>query len=93
MNGICLALQNLQQSATINIGSGRPVSMNQLLDELKVYFPDMRIRCEGERAGDVDKTWADLTLARELLGYEPKVDFSKGIAKTVAWAEQYEKFL
>ena len=93
VNGMSLALKNLEQSAIINIGSGRPISMDQLLDELKVYYPDMKIRREENRAGDVDRTWADLSLARELLGYEPEVDFRKGIAETVAWAEQYEDYL
>ena len=93
VNGMGLALQNIQQSAIINIGSGRPISMDQLLDELKIYYPDMKIRREQNRAGDVDSTWADITLARDLLGYEPEMDFRKGIAETVAWAEQYEEFL
>ena len=93
VNGMGLTLNNLNQSAIINIGSGRPISMDQLLDELKNYYPDMKIRREGNRAGDVDRTWADISLARELLGYEPEVDFRKGIAETVAWAEQYEDFL
>ncbi|MCM3572121.1 GDP-mannose 4,6-dehydratase [Mesobacillus subterraneus] len=93
VNGMSLALKNLEQSAIINIGSGRPVSMNQLLDELRIYYPDMKISREENRAGDVDRTWADLSLARELLGYEPEVDFRKGIAETVAWAEQYENYL
>nr|WP_251009615.1 NAD-dependent epimerase/dehydratase family protein [Bacillus sp. ISL-39] len=93
VNGISLALENLEQSAIINIGSGRPVSMDQLLDELRIYYPDMKIRREENRAGDVDRTWADTTLARELLGYQPEVDFRKGIAETVEWAEQYEDYL
>lgn len=93
VNGMGLALNNLEQSAIINIGSGRPISMDQLLDELRIHYPDIKIRREGNRAGDVDRTWADITLARELLGYEPEADFRKGIAETVAWAEQYEDFL
>ncbi|WP_079509973.1 SDR family NAD(P)-dependent oxidoreductase [Mesobacillus jeotgali] len=93
VNGISLALQNLQQSAIINIGSGQPVSMTQLLGELKVYYPDMKIKREEDRAGDVDRTWADISLAKKLLGYEPEMEFSKGIAETVAWAKNNEKFL
>lgn len=93
VNGIGLALQKLQQSAILNIGSGSPISMDQMLDELKLYYPDMKVRREQNRAGDVDRTWADISLARELLGYEPETDFRIGIAETVAWAEQYEEFL
>lgn len=93
VNGMSLALSNLEGSAILNIGSGRPVAMEQLLTELKRFFPEMKVKHEGERAGDVERTWADITLARDLLGYEPQVDFSKGIEETVIWANKYEKFL
>lgn len=93
VNGISLTLTNLKGSSILNIGSGRPVSMEELLSELKKHYPDMKVKHEGERAGDVDQTWADISLARELLGYAPEVDFSEGIEKTVRWADQYEKFL
>lgn len=93
VNGMSLALSNLEGSAILNIGSGRPVAMEQLLTELKRFFPEMKVKHEGERAGDVERTWADITLARDLIGYEPQVDFSKGIEETVIWANKYEKFL
>lgn len=41
-----------------------------------------------ERAGDVKHSMADVSLARELIGYDPEVDFSQGIAKTIAWYAQ-----
>ena len=41
-----------------------------------------------ERAGDVKHSMADISLARELIGYAPEIDFSQGIAKTIAWYEQ-----
>jgi UDP-glucose 4-epimerase len=37
------------------------------------------------RAGDIVHSQADITLAREALGYEPVVPFHEGIARTVAW--------
>ena len=35
--------------------------------------------------GDVDRTCADISKARELLGYEPKVPFEEGIRRTAEW--------
>ena len=35
--------------------------------------------------GDVPRTWADITRARELLGYEPKVPIEEGIRRFVVW--------
>ncbi|WP_210364989.1 NAD-dependent epimerase/dehydratase family protein [Bacillus sp. REN3] len=93
VNGISLAMFNLQESAILNIGSGRPISMEQLLVELKRFFPEMRVRHADERTGDVNRTWADLSLAKKLIGYEPRTDFSKGIEETIQWARRYEPFI
>lgn len=93
VRGINLALINFKGNAIMNIGSGRPISMEQLVGELKFFYPDMRISQAGERMGDVEQTWADISLAKELIGYEPSVDFSRGIAESVKWAEKYEEFL
>jgi nucleoside-diphosphate-sugar epimerase len=37
------------------------------------------------RSGDIRDSLADITLARELLGYEPVVDFREGLRRTVEW--------
>ena len=38
-----------------------------------------------EQPGDVPRTCADISKARELLGYDPHTNFSDGIAKLVKW--------
>ncbi|PLR77737.1 UDP-glucose 4-epimerase [Bacillus sp. V3-13] len=93
INGIYYALTRLDSSEVLNIGSGRPVSMDTLLNELKSFFPDMKIKREARRKGDVHSTWADITKAKMRLGYQPSVDFRTGIARTVEWAKQHESFL
>jgi len=42
-------------------------------------------RHEEARAGDVKHTLADISKARRMLGYEPKVDFDEGMRRTVDW--------
>jgi UDP-glucose 4-epimerase len=37
------------------------------------------------RAGDIRDSLADITLAGELLGYQPAVDFREGLRRTVEW--------
>ena len=37
------------------------------------------------RPGDVDRTFADVSKAKELIGYEPKTTFKKGIENFVNW--------
>jgi UDP-glucose 4-epimerase len=41
-----------------------------------------------ERVGDVRNSLADITLARERLGYAPEVGFREGLARTIAWYQQ-----
>ena len=93
VEGIYLSLTPLHRSEVINIGSGRPISMLSLLNELGKYFPEMKIRREESRTGDVVQTWANIRKAQDLLGYTPKVSFEQGIAETVKWAKENEAFL
>ncbi|MFB5283917.1 SDR family NAD(P)-dependent oxidoreductase [Peribacillus sp. Hz7] len=93
INGIYLSLTHLSNSEVMNLGSGRPILMEDLLHELKFHFPNMKMKKEISRIGDVVKTWADIGKAQRLLGYEPKVDFHQGIAATVKWARENESIL
>jgi UDP-glucuronate 4-epimerase len=93
VEGIYLTMIKSTGSDTFNIGSGRPIKMEQLLSELKIHFPAMVVKREGPRLGDVDQTWADISKAVHQLGFKPKIAFSLGLKETVKWAREYEKFL
>lgn len=93
VDGIYLSLTQLYRSEVINIGSGKPISMLSLLQELKRYFPKMGIKKEESRIGDVVQTWADIRKAKDLLGYRPQISFAQGLAETVKWAKENEAFL
>ena len=41
---------------------------------------------------DPPDTWADITKAKKLLGWSPKVDLDEGIRRTVAWYLENEKW-
>ena len=69
-----------------NLGNGNPVSLSsftKLLEE-SVGTP-ARIRIFPEQSGDVPRTCANITKAREMLGYDPSVSFADGIRRTVVW--------
>ncbi|MGP7817201.1 NAD-dependent epimerase/dehydratase family protein [Niallia sp. 01092] len=93
VDGIYLSLTQLHKSEVINLGSGNPISMLSLLDELKRYFPEMKIRKEKSRTGDVVQTWADIDKAADFFEYKPKISFEKGLAETVKWAKENEDYL
>ena len=39
--------------------------------------------------GDVDKTYADISKAKTMIGYDPQTNFSEGIRKFVEWYKRY----
>lgn len=70
----------------INAATGKRFTLNQTFDilrELTGYVGEPTY--DEPRAGDVRDSLADITLARELLGYEPLVDFREGLRRTVEW--------
>ena len=74
---------------TINIGTGARISLNQtlqLLREINGNSPETKY--EPAREGDIRDSQADITLARELLKYEPTVDFPDGLRRTFDWYKE-----
>jgi nucleoside-diphosphate-sugar epimerase len=71
----------------MNVGGGHePTSVNRVL-EIVAELTDATPEPEHtpSREGDVRRTEADVSLARQLIGYEPKVDIAEGLRRTVAW--------
>jgi len=71
----------------INIAKGEQVSLNQLLDRLKQLTgrKDVVADYTEPRAGDVRHSLADISRARDLLGFKPKVDLQTGLQLTIDW--------
>ncbi len=79
-----LAMQSekIKGGETINAGSDKSYTVNFLADLIgkeKVYGP--------ERLGDIRHTQADVSKAKELLDWEPKMDFTEGVKRTIEWFE------
>jgi len=70
----------------MNLGIGERVTLNQLLAELqKIIGANLAPQYEEVRAGDVRHSLADISRAKELLGYRPQVGLAEGLEHTVAW--------
>lgn len=69
-----------------NLGNDRPEELMTLvmLLERELGIEAKKV-FKGMQKGDVERTWADITKARTLLGYAPKTSLAEGIAKTIAW--------
>jgi dTDP-L-rhamnose 4-epimerase len=71
----------------VNIGSGRSVSVLEIAELLgEALGVDVEPEVTGSaRAGDIRHCFADISLARELLNFEPAVSLEDGIAELVDW--------
>ena len=47
--------------------------------------------CGEYRVGDIRHCYADISLAREVMGYEPRVTFEAGMQELVAWLQEQER--
>jgi UDP-N-acetylglucosamine/UDP-N-acetyl-alpha-D-glucosaminouronate 4-epimerase len=68
----------------LNIACGNPHSLNELVEILnRVLGAEIEPVHAAPRKGDVDRSWADIARARQVLGYNPTVDFEKGLRRTL----------
>ena len=70
----------------INLGNSRTVSLMEMIATLEdALGKRAELLYEPEQPGDVPVTYANVSKAKELLGYEPIVPFDTGIRNFVAW--------
>lgn len=70
----------------LNVACGQRVTVNELVERLnRILGTDLEPIYDDPRPGDVRHSLADISKARELIGYEPAVDFKEGIKQTVEW--------
>jgi nucleoside-diphosphate-sugar epimerase len=70
----------------MNIACNQRASLNEILAQLKQLLgSDIEAAYEPERKGDVKHSLADVSLARQAIGYEPKIFFEEGLKKSIDW--------
>src|SRR5437667_6796468 len=68
---------------TFNVAAGSPASVNHVAETIGVVLgKPVDRRFEPPRPGDIRDSWADISAARELLGYEPRIDLAAGLELT-----------
>lgn len=72
-----------------NIACGRQITLNDLADQImKVVGIKMDKVYESPRTGDIKDSLADISSAREKLGYDPKFDLNSGLRETIKWFQK-----
>ena len=79
-------LKNKNIYEIINLGNSSPISLKEMIDTMsKVLNIKPKIKQMPMQPGDVERTYADISKAKALIGYEPKVSFEEGIRKFAKW--------
>lgn len=70
----------------LNLGNSSPVSLKEMIDTIaEVLNKTPNIEELPMQPGDVERTFADISKANRLIGYEPKTSFKQGIENFVKW--------
>lgn len=71
---------------TFNVACGYQTNLLDLVDAInRVLGTDIRPIHAEPRAGDVRESLADITLARQLLDYEPQIHFEEGLRRSIEY--------
>jgi nucleoside-diphosphate-sugar epimerase len=85
-NLLAASTKNKLAGQVVNIAGGRRIALNELVREISRHFGrDVAVEHVAPRAGDVRHSLADISRARELIGYDPRVTWEEGIAPTIAY--------
>jgi dTDP-L-rhamnose 4-epimerase len=93
VRAISLALEKpLKGFHALNVGSGVPSSVMSVAETLKnLLGSSSTLRVSGDfRAGDIRHCYADLSRAREALGYEPTITISDGLGRFCRWVQSQD---
>lgn len=93
VDGIIRACNYVEQNDSIyeilNLGNSSPVSLKEMILEIgSALGITPKIEQLSMQPGDVEKTFADISKAQKMIGYEPKTSFKQGIENFVKWYKE-----
>lgn len=70
----------------VNLGGDRSVSLNKVISEIaRLLGKEPKIHYQPPHPADVPTTWADITKARTILGWNPHTPIEEGLQRCVQW--------
>ena len=82
--------KNKIKNEIFNLGNDKPIKTSELLRKIELYSNQRAITKIEYTENESLMTHADITKAKNLLGYDPKVSFDEGIIKFLEWYRDYE---
>jgi dTDP-L-rhamnose 4-epimerase len=92
VQGLLLAKDRAEaDNQVFNLGTGVSTSVLEVADLLSQHLTSGQVRPQilnQFRAGDIRHCYADVTKARELLGFQPRIPLEEGLADLLAWVRE-----
>lgn len=89
VDGIVASIDRCIGYEIYNLGESRPISVADLIAEIEKALGKEAVKdFQPTQPGDVKQTYADVTKAREKLGYNPSTEITTGLAHFVRWLRQ-----
>jgi len=90
VEGLILAMEKLEGFEPINIASGEPVTIRDVLGEIlrTANYQNAPVEYDSSKPTMIPKRMIDISLANELLGWKPKISLREGIGRTVGWYQE-----
>lgn len=90
IDGVISSLEKPLDYEIFNLGNNTPVN---LMDFIEMIEAELGMEAEKNmlpmQPGDMKVTYADISKAKEMLGYEPETDIEEGIARFMDWYKDY----
>ncbi len=89
VEGLLRAVETDLGFSILNLGAGREVSVLEVVKLLEQALgTTAEVEWHAPQQGDVPRTWADISAARDALGYAPRTPLEVGIPRFVEWLRQ-----
>lgn len=86
IQGLLTALDKNFSFEIINLGNSHPISLKEFISLIeRLTGKKAKIKKLPMQPGDMPLTYADITKAKRLLGYQPKVNIEEGMTKFIEW--------
>jgi len=86
IQGVVGAIENVSGYEIVNLGESRTVRLRELIERIEAALgKKAHIERLPEQPGDVRRTYADVSRARQRYGYNPQVSIEEGIPRFVEW--------
>ncbi len=87
--GVILALYHGTQGRYVNLGSGVGYSIKQLVEELHSFI-DFNYQFNTSKSSGFPRRVMDISLARKMIGYDPRTTLKEGLQKTWTWFKDHQ---